>query len=78
MKNWGGRDESFPRADIPRLLGVPVLKRLDLSGTQITDAGLAYLKDFAELETLDVRNTRVTAAGIQGLQKALPRLRITR
>ena len=43
-----------------------------IPGTQITDAGLANVKGPNELERLDFAGTKVTAAGIAELKKALP------
>jgi hypothetical protein len=54
------------------------LQTLFLSGTKITDAGLENLKELNRLETLDIRQTIVTYDGIKDLQKALPKLKITR
>lgn len=49
------------------------LHSLDLSGTQITDAGLLELRVFPSLRVLNLSNTTVTAAGLQVLDR-LPRL----
>jgi Leucine-rich repeat (LRR) protein len=53
------------------------LKRLDLEGCEITDAGLKPLKNLTQLETLDLRNTKVTAQGVKELQQALPHCEIS-
>jgi Leucine-rich repeat (LRR) protein len=45
------------------------LKRLNLSGTQISDAGLASLGKVASLESLIVQRTRITGRGIEHLLK---------
>ena len=52
------------------------LKWLDLSNTEITDAGLEQLKGLKKLEKLDLSNTKVTNAGVKDLQKTLPNLKI--
>jgi len=44
--------------------------------TQVSDAGLAHFKDCKNLKRLNVEKTKVTAAGIGGLAKALPQCRI--
>ena len=54
------------------------LKSLDLSRTQVTDAGLEHLKGLTKLVSLTLLNTKVTSAGVQDLQKALPNCKITR
>ncbi|MGC1718483.1 MAG: hypothetical protein WA746_05815, partial [Isosphaeraceae bacterium] len=41
---------------------------LDLNNTQVTDAGLKILKDLPALNTLRLKNTRITD---QGFQEAL-------
>ena len=53
------------------------LTELDLEVNQdITDEGLAHLSKLANLKTLRVHQTRVTADGVRRLQEALPNLRI--
>jgi hypothetical protein len=49
---------------------------LALSDTQVTDAGLKLLVALKQLESLDLRNTMVTDAGVAELQRALPNCRI--
>ena len=44
----------------------------------VTDAGLASLKGLRQLQTLVLKGTRVTDAGVADLQKALPQLKIIR
>ena len=44
----------------------------------MTDAGLEHLKGLTKLQSLDLRNTQVTDAGVKGLQKALPKCKIDR
>jgi len=39
------------------------LQRLDLTGTEVTDAGLRELKELKRLQALYLSNTQVTAAG---------------
>ena len=38
----------------------------------LTDQGLKYLEGFTELHKLDLTDTRVTQAGVESLQRALP------
>lgn len=47
---------------------------LDLSSTQVTDAGLAHLKMMSSLKWLDLRKTAVTDTGLKDLKSALPML----
>jgi hypothetical protein len=54
------------------------LQKLDLRGTQVNDAGLAYLKRLPQLEEICLVKTNATDAGIQDLQKALSNLKIER
>ena len=44
------------------------VKSLNLSGTQVTDAGLAHLKGLAGLQWLSLRGTQVTDAGLAHLK----------
>ena len=60
------------------LKGLTKLSVLDLSGTQVTDAGLAHLKGLTKLSVLDLRGTQVTDAGVKELKQALPSLKIDR
>jgi Leucine Rich repeat len=60
------RGRSFATADEPR--GV----RLNLSGTQVTDAGLRVLAGLSKFTVLDLQNTKVTDEGVAELRKSLP------
>jgi eukaryotic-like serine/threonine-protein kinase len=54
------------------------LVQLDLAGTtRVTDAGLEHLKGLKGLVGLDLRDTKVTKAGVQKLAAALPGCTIT-
>lgn len=52
-------------------------RRLTLTGTGLSDAGIRHLEGLTKLTELDLRKTRVTAAGIDRLHQALPHCRIT-
>lgn len=49
---------------------------LYLSGNPITDAGLEHLKQFTQLESLNIRDTKATRLGLIGLKSALPNCNI--
>ncbi len=64
---------------LPLLAGLKELKQLqnlDLSQTQVTDAGLEDLATIKGLTVLRLSRTKVTAAGVGELQKALPNCKI--
>ncbi len=52
------------------------LKRLSLAGSGLTDASIKPLAVLTNLESLDLRRTEVTAAGIDELKAALPKCQI--
>ena len=51
---------------------------LNLESTQVKDAGLKEIAVLKGLQELDLRGTKVTDAGVEDLQKALPTLKIKR
>jgi Leucine-rich repeat (LRR) protein len=51
---------------------------LSLSGTGVTDAGLAHLKSLTRLQRVYLSRTKVTAKGVAELQKAIPGLKVNR
>jgi Leucine-rich repeat (LRR) protein len=72
IKKLGGRvtfDEKKP--------GKPVVG-VSLSGQDVTDASLVHLKGLASLKYLVLMNTQVTDAGVEDLQSALPRCKISK
>jgi hypothetical protein len=54
------------------------LKLLDVSGVGIADRHLDQLTGFRNLQMLDLRETRVTDAGVESLRKSLPSCKIAR
>jgi len=54
------------------------LQTLDLADAQVTDAGLKHLHGLTQLKVLYFGGTKVTEAGIQELQEALPKANINR
>ena len=51
------------------------LQKLDLTDTQATDATLKLLQRFTDLKDIRLDDTKVTGAGVEELQKALPNAR---
>src|SRR5688572_20446478 len=63
-------------AGIEVLAGFRELEELNLYRTKISNTGAARLTSLPKLEGLDLRYSRVTRGGVDGLRKALPRLKI--
>jgi hypothetical protein len=69
-------------AGMPYLKKLTRLRRLDLEATAITDAGLEHLAGLKSLELLGLGRVggdgsgRITPAGVDRLQRALPNVRI--
>ena len=59
------------------LAAIPKLQVLSLSGTKVTDVGLARFRDNKALTQLDLRGAPVTLAGVKDLQRALPNCKVT-
>ena len=81
----GGEDNSHGDVAALKKLGA-VIKQNDqgevvevlLINTQITDAGLVHLKALTELQELNLRDAKVTDAGVADLQKSLPNCKISK
>ena len=54
------------------LKGLTQLQTLDLSFTEVGDAGLQYLRGLTQLQLLYLIGTKVSDAGVSDLRKALP------
>jgi hypothetical protein len=52
------------------------LKTLDLSRTNVSDAGIEEIAKLKSLEFLDVSETSVTEQGVEELQLAAPKCRV--
>jgi hypothetical protein len=65
-------------AGLKHLKGLTQLQWLYLEQTSVTDAGLEHLKGLKQLSGLRLGGTKVTGAGVQDLQKALPNVEISR
>ena len=63
---------------ILQLNGLPHLKEINVSDSEVTDKGLRRLADFKSLRRIDVRNTKVTAQGVEELKKTLPDCEVIR
>jgi hypothetical protein len=48
------------------------LEKLELQGKDVTDAGLAHLQGMKQLKNLDLTFTKVTEAGVDGLNRTRP------
>jgi hypothetical protein len=70
-----GRD--FNDDDLAGCLRFPKLKRLDISFSNVSDAGVASLTKMRSLEYLSLAGTRITPAGIQRLKQNLPQCNIS-
>lgn len=53
------------------------LRKLSLSNTQVTDAGLPSLRCLAEMQELCLDRTAVTSRGVSELITCLPHLQVT-
>ena len=63
-------------AGLVHFRGLTRLRCLRVNGTQLTGTGLAAVEGMKVLLDLDVRSTAVTMAGVDQLQKKLPKARI--
>jgi hypothetical protein len=61
---------------LPGLWSLDKCLWLDLSNTQVTDAGLEHLRGRTNLRRLHLVNTQVTPEGVKRLQEALPKCEI--
>jgi hypothetical protein len=61
---------------LKQLEGMPNLTSLDLQSTQVSDEGLAILKTMPKLVQVYIHGSRITPAGAEALQAALPNLTI--
>ena len=58
--------------DLVYLKDLPNLRFLNLTNTQITDAGLVHLEPLKQLQTVGLTGTQVTDTGVRKLQESLP------
>ncbi|QEL16664.1 protein kinase domain-containing protein [Limnoglobus roseus] len=67
---------NFSNSWLTHLVNSKNLSTLSLTKTTASDNGLPLLKEFKHLKLLYLKETEITAAGIDGLKKALPECRI--
>ena len=65
-------------AGLEHLAKLTSLQDVRLDHTAVTDTGLDKLKGLHNLQYLTLGETKVSKTGVQGLQEALPKLRISR
>ncbi|QDU46026.1 hypothetical protein Mal52_45230 [Symmachiella dynata] len=63
-------------ADLKILQLTPTLKSLSLGGMPITDASIDTIVSLVQLEELDLQETKISEAGLQRIQDALPECKI--
>lgn len=66
---------SSPRVtddELPLLQAFPELRVLDLNYSQVTDAGLKHLKELQHLEEIYLKETSVTARGVEAFKAEHP------
>jgi hypothetical protein len=77
LSNIGLRGLKITDSDLLVVKQFPNLRRVDLSGTRITDAGLKHLEGM-KLDVVNVKGTKVTEQGAARLQEASPGVKVTR
>jgi hypothetical protein len=79
LSNYSNRrgDFEFGDDDARLLQSMPALRRADLSKSNVTDAGLAFLAGLSHLESLDLSRTNISGTGLAHLTH-LPALRLLR
>jgi hypothetical protein len=60
------------------LIGLTKLQRLFLDDTQVTDAGMAHLRELKELQRLDLFGAAVSNAAVESLQRSVPGVKVFR
>jgi hypothetical protein len=68
--------EGLTDDELAGLTGMTELERLDLNDNPITDATLTRLHELKKLEKVMVARTQATAAGVERLCEALPKLKV--
>jgi Leucine-rich repeat (LRR) protein len=76
--NLNGNDTTDQWLKELRVKELKGLKALFLANSRVTDEGLKELGELQSLQNIYLKGTKVTDAGVADLQKALPKLRISR
>jgi hypothetical protein len=63
---------AFDDEGLAQIATLRQLEQLDITSKNITDAGLRHLKRLTNLKSLVLGDTRITLAGVEDLQQALP------
>ncbi len=73
--NLGLKNTAIADRDVKLLANFPLLKRIDLTGTQVSDVGL---KDIPDLDwgRINLKATKVTEKGVMQLREAFPKAEI--
>lgn len=77
LTNIGLRGLGITDADLVYLKQFPTLRRIDLSGTRISDTGLKHLEGM-KLDHVSVAGTKVTEQGVTKLQASSPGAKVTK
>lgn len=67
----GMRNNEVSGADLEHLENLPMLSRVDLSGTNVHDDGLEFLQG-ERWRMVDLTDTKVTPEGVASLRKRIP------
>jgi hypothetical protein len=67
FRSFDAVPHGFSDADLELVASQREVKRLDLSGSAVTDAGLRHLNGLASLESLSLTDTMITDEGLQYL-----------
>ena len=70
-------DRQINGSGLVHLKGLTKLKKVYLTETAVTDDSLAALEELPALESLCVRNTKVTKEGVAAFQKAKPKVQVS-
>jgi formylglycine-generating enzyme required for sulfatase activity len=74
---WLSENRRSNDADMANLGGCKNLREIFLGNTNVGDAGLGPLAGLDKLTKLNLTKTKVTAKGVEGLARALPKCKIT-
>ena len=78
LQSLGLSGTKITDAGLEHLIGLKKLQTLSLGFTDVTDAGLITLAKLPALQNVDLLRTKVTSTSLAELQKALPRLNVSK